>query len=244
MVVCLLEGNIGAGKTTLCQELGYFVEECIDDKFLGLFYSDPGRYGFALQMVMQTERLTTLRVAIDSDSKNAVRVIDRSVIGDWAFAACNRAIGSLSVEEWLVYQNHAGESPIEALILATSVRKRNVFVVHLEAKPEACLERAQARGGVDANSLSLEYLRTLAAAHLIALASLHNFVHLIRVPWEEYGEGESREALLCDMKDANALCKRGNADRRSLIEDAQLAIAQVENPAAKEFLRELLQSLV
>ncbi len=59
--ICI-EGNIGAGKTTLTRMLshawkGYPIfEQFTDNPFLPLFYNDPKRYGFQVELFFMTER--------------------------------------------------------------------------------------------------------------------------------------------------------------------------------------------
>ncbi len=57
-----VEGNIGAGKTTFCRmiEAEYncklILEEFTDNPFLPLFYNDPERFGFTVELFFMTER--------------------------------------------------------------------------------------------------------------------------------------------------------------------------------------------
>ncbi|MDZ4683002.1 MAG: deoxynucleoside kinase [Saprospiraceae bacterium] len=57
-----IEGNIGAGKTTLCHQLvGRFgcalvLEQFTDNPFLPPFYEQPERYAFPVELFFMTER--------------------------------------------------------------------------------------------------------------------------------------------------------------------------------------------
>lgn len=62
-----IEGNIGAGKTTLSQmlacELDYrlILEQFTDNPFLPLFYENPERYAFQVELFFMTERYKQLQ---------------------------------------------------------------------------------------------------------------------------------------------------------------------------------------
>jgi len=57
-----LEGNIGAGKTTLCKMLAkemnakLILEQFSDNPFLPHFYENPERFGFPVELFFMTER--------------------------------------------------------------------------------------------------------------------------------------------------------------------------------------------
>ena len=57
-----IEGNIGAGKTTLCKRIAkdfntqLILEQFTDNPFLPLFYQNPERYAFPVELFFMTER--------------------------------------------------------------------------------------------------------------------------------------------------------------------------------------------
>ncbi len=58
----VIEGNIGAGKTTLCKMLAddlncqLILEQFSDNPFLPLFYENPERYAFTVELFFMSER--------------------------------------------------------------------------------------------------------------------------------------------------------------------------------------------
>ena len=57
-----IEGNLGAGKTTLCKQLQerfdcrILLEQFTDNPFLPMFYENPERYAFPVELFFMTER--------------------------------------------------------------------------------------------------------------------------------------------------------------------------------------------
>lgn len=57
-----IEGNIGAGKTTLCHRIAartgcsLILEQFTDNPFLPFFYEQPARYAFPVELFFMTER--------------------------------------------------------------------------------------------------------------------------------------------------------------------------------------------
>ncbi len=67
-----IEGNIGAGKTTLCRQLSeqfncrLVLEQFSDNPFLPLFYENPERYAFMVELFFMTERHKQLQTAFSN----------------------------------------------------------------------------------------------------------------------------------------------------------------------------------
>lgn len=64
--ICI-EGNIGSGKTTLCNMLAQdynaelILEQFTDNPFLPMFYKEPKRYAFPVELFFMTERYKQLQ---------------------------------------------------------------------------------------------------------------------------------------------------------------------------------------
>ena len=64
--ICI-EGNIGAGKTSFCEQLKaeydckIILEEFDDNPFLPLFYKEPDRFAFTVELFFMTERFKQLQ---------------------------------------------------------------------------------------------------------------------------------------------------------------------------------------
>ena len=101
----IIEGNISAGKSTLCKELAnklnykLFLEPaCEGNPYLSLFYQNPKKYALKMQLWLLRRRFETFTEAIRLLSEptcNGV-LLDRSVYSDFVFAIKNFEDGNIS----------------------------------------------------------------------------------------------------------------------------------------------------
>lgn len=101
-----IEGNIGAGKTTLAHLLAkqlnarIILEEFADNPFLSKFYKDPKQYAFPLELFFMAERYKQLKEMFQTtDLFQTVTVADYFFVKCLLFAKVN-----LPDEEFRLYQ--------------------------------------------------------------------------------------------------------------------------------------------
>lgn len=101
-----IEGNIGAGKTTLAHLLSkhynarLILEEFADNPFLPKFYEDPTQYAFPLELFFMAERYKQLKELLQT--KDMFQTI---TISDYLFTKCLLfAKVNLPEEEFRLYQ--------------------------------------------------------------------------------------------------------------------------------------------
>lgn len=101
-----IEGNIGAGKTTLANKLAahfhakLILEEFADNPFLPLFYERPQQYAFPLELFFMAERYKQLKDMLHTeDLFRKVVISDYLFIKSLLFAKIN-----LPEEEYTLYQ--------------------------------------------------------------------------------------------------------------------------------------------
>ncbi|NOT36050.1 MAG: deoxynucleoside kinase [Saprospiraceae bacterium] len=104
--ICI-EGNIGAGKTTLSQMLAeefscnLILEQFTENPFLEYFYKDPERYAFTVELSFLTERHKQLQSQLkQNDLFGNINLADYSMVKSLLFAKQN-----LSPEEFRLFQN-------------------------------------------------------------------------------------------------------------------------------------------
>src|SRR5688572_15555025 len=100
-----IEGNIGAGKTTLSHLLAkhynarLVLEQFADNPFLSKFYENPGQYAFPLELFFMAERFKQLKELIHT--KDLFQTV---TIADYFFTKCLLfAKVNLSEEEFRLY---------------------------------------------------------------------------------------------------------------------------------------------
>ena len=101
-----IEGNIGAGKTTLSNILAQklnaklILEEFADNPFLPKFYEKPDQYAFPLELFFMAERYKQLK-----DFLNTQDLFQQVTISDYLFTKCLLfAKVNLPDEEFRLYQ--------------------------------------------------------------------------------------------------------------------------------------------
>jgi len=100
-----IEGNIGAGKTTLASLLSkrlnarLVLEEFADNPFLANFYEKPDQYAFPLELFFMAERYKQLKDLLHTDLFQSVTISDYLFTKCLLFAKVN-----LPEEEFRLYQ--------------------------------------------------------------------------------------------------------------------------------------------
>ncbi|MBL7750637.1 MAG: deoxynucleoside kinase [Chitinophagaceae bacterium] len=101
-----IEGNIGAGKTTLAHLLSrhfnarLVLEEFADNPFLPKFYENPGQFAFPLELFFMAERYKQLKDLIQQKD-----LFQNITISDYLFTKCLLfAKVNLPEDEFRLYQ--------------------------------------------------------------------------------------------------------------------------------------------
>lgn len=100
-----IEGNIGAGKTTLAHLLSkrlnarLVLEQFADNPFLAKFYENPAQYAFPLELFFMAERFKQLKDLIHTKD-----LFQNVTVSDYLFTKCLLfAKVNLSEEEFRLY---------------------------------------------------------------------------------------------------------------------------------------------
>jgi len=161
-------GSIGVGKTTFTElvsdDLGTkpFYEPVGDNPFLPLYYQNPKKYGFLLQIYFLNKRFELIKKAYKEDNN----VLDRSIYEDLLFTKINLKNGNMAQQEFDVYENLLNNMMEEISVLP---KKSPDLMVYLYADFDVLLNRIKSRGR--------DYEQTDSNPELV------NYYHTL---WEEY----------------------------------------------------------
>ena len=146
MTVLVLAGTIGAGKSSLTEMLAEelktqaFYESVDDNKVLPLFYENPQKYAFLLQIYFLNKRFDSIKRAL-SDNNN---VLDRSIYEYSLLFHLNADLGRADETEVEVYDDLLKNMLEE--IDSLSFKKRPDLLIHVKVSFDKMLERIKKRG--------------------------------------------------------------------------------------------------
>lgn len=166
----VLSGTIGAGKTSLTNLLAdhlnkpAFYESVEDNEILPLFYQNPKKYGFLLQIYFLNKRLDSIKAAYKDDES----VLDRSIFEDSLLFKLNADLGRATQTESDIYdsllQNMMEELP------ETSHKKNPDLLIHISISFDTMLKRIKKRGRsyeqVDKDPSLFNYYKELDARYV------------------------------------------------------------------------------
>lgn len=166
----LLEGNIGAGKSTLGRTLAEsglfaFIEEPVAiwqkgfaANLLDAFYSDMKRWAFTFQITAFVTRAKTWKEVLALTNHSRV-VLERSIFTDrYVFAKNSHQLGGMTDVEWEVYCGLWD-------FLVSNYCVEPDCILYYRTPAETCVGRMKTRGRTEESAVSLEYLRSLEALH-------------------------------------------------------------------------------
>lgn len=174
-MIVAIEALIGTGKTTVVEHLDgvKFYEPVEANPFLDLYYADPARWAYAMQVNLLWERYKAFQEAHYRSLKGERCLMDRSYYGDYAFAIVQHEAGYFTEAEFSSYERmHEALQP--NLVYPD-------LLVWLELSPAETLERIKQRGRECESSISLKYLERLDAAYKKVLKALEPRCNIIRV---------------------------------------------------------------
>jgi deoxyadenosine/deoxycytidine kinase len=150
-----IEGNIGAGKTTLAQLLAdrnktaFLPEQFDENPFLRDFYTNPDRFGFTVELSFLEERFRNVRLCLNSNKLvTADYLWEKSLV----FARVNLKGAELQLFE-RIYSVLAASIPVPDL------------VIYLHRSHETLHRQIEKRGRDFEKNISSEYLQKVGAGY-------------------------------------------------------------------------------
>ena len=155
----VIEGNIGAGKTTLaCRIADEFnarliLEHFADNPFLPKFYSDPEKYSFPLELSFLASRYKQLKdELVPQDLFKSFTVADYYFMKSLVFASA-----TLSGDEYNLYRQIF-------YIIYGSLPKPDLYV-YLHLNPDKLLKNIEKRGRIYEKAITREYLQSIQESY-------------------------------------------------------------------------------
>lgn len=147
-----IEGNIGAGKTTLAKMIAkeynakIVLERFADNPFLPKFYEDEERFAFPLEMSFLADRYQQL-----SDDLAQFDLFKNFIVSDYyIFKSLIFAQITLQKEEYFLYRKMFD-------IMYKEIAKPDLYI-YLYQKPMRLMENIRKRGRSYEKNISVEYL--------------------------------------------------------------------------------------
>ena len=160
-----LEGNIGAGKTTIMKIIGQyftsveFVEEPVSQwqnlggmNLLDAFYSDPKRWGFSFEFFSMLSKIKALLNAANSDKP--VIVIERSILSNRVFMDLSHELGKLEEIEYTMLMNTYH-------FYLQHVYPQLSGIIYLDTPVDECIKRITKRNRGEESTIERSYLQSI-----------------------------------------------------------------------------------
>ena len=164
-IIYALEGNIGAGKTTILRILGLnfndveLVEEPVKEwqnlggmNLLDSFYTDPKRWGFSFEFFSMLTKIKALLNAANSDKP--IIIIERSILSNKVFMDISRELDKLDKMEYRMLMNTYD-------FYLQHVYPKIDGIIYLDTPVDECIKRITKRNRGEECSIERSYLELL-----------------------------------------------------------------------------------
>jgi deoxyadenosine/deoxycytidine kinase len=186
----VIEGNIGAGKTTLASMIAkeynakLILERFADNPFLPKFYNDPSRYSFPLELSFLADRYRQLKEElVEQDLFRSFTVADYYFMKSLVFSSKTLEQDEFSLYRQIFY------------IIYSSLPKPDLYV-YLHVPPERLLKNIALRGR--------EYEKTITADYLFGIQeSYFNF----------FRQNPENRYLVLDVENIDFVASQRDYDR-------------------------------
>ncbi|WP_425421729.1 deoxynucleoside kinase [Phaeodactylibacter xiamenensis] len=155
----IIEGNIGAGKTTLSQMLAedfgfkLLLEEFADNPFLPHFYQNPDRYAFPVELFFMTERHKQLQQELAQRD-----LFQEGIVADYIFyKTLLFARNNLNTEEYRLFQRLFN-------ILNAAFPKPDLLV-YLHRSADRLMDNIRKRGRAFEQEIEPSYLQEIQQSY-------------------------------------------------------------------------------
>ena len=166
----IVEGNIGAGKSTFLKILQSHLDvhpvfephqrwqNIEGENLLDKFYKDTNRWAYTFQTYAFVSRAVEHDQNLEKSEKNTL-VLERSVFSDrYCFAKNSFEMGVMNKLEWQLYKEWFSWLVYRYITMPTGF-------IYLQTDPKICYERMRKRSRFEESAVSLDYLTMLHEKH-------------------------------------------------------------------------------
>jgi deoxyadenosine/deoxycytidine kinase len=160
-----LEGNIGAGKTTILKLIAKhfkdveLVEEPVKQwqnlggmNLLDSFYTNPQRWGFSFEFYSMLTKIQALLKAAESDKP--IIIIERSILSNKVFMDLSNELGKLDKMEYRMLMN-----TYDFYLL--NIYPQLAGIIYLDTPVDECIKRIAKRNRGEECNIEKSYLEAL-----------------------------------------------------------------------------------
>ncbi|MBO8441784.1 MAG: deoxynucleoside kinase [Firmicutes bacterium] len=206
----VLAGTIGAGKTSLTKLLSdhlnsqAFYESVDDNPILPLFYKDPKKYAFLLQIYFLNKRLDSIKKA----NSNKNNVMDRSIYEDALLFQLNADLGRATTTEVDIYKSLLDNMMEE--LENSSYQKNPDLLIYIDVSFDTMLKRIKKRGRsyeqIENDPSLYEYYKELTSRYNDWYKN-YNYSPKIKIDGDKYDFVEDQNAANEVLKQIDELLK-------------------------------------
>lgn len=166
----VVEGNIGAGKSTFLKMLNSYLDiepvyephqkwqNVEGENLLDKFYKDTKRWAYTFQTYAFVSRVMEHDHYIKNSAKSNL-ILERSVFSDrYCFAKNSFQMGVMDHLEWELYKEWFSWLVYQYTTLPTGF-------IYLQTSPQVCYDRMRVRSRSEEATVSLDYLNMLHEKH-------------------------------------------------------------------------------
>lgn len=173
-VLIFIEGNIGAGKSTIISKLRtndidviieplnewQNLKDSNNKNILDHFYTDMKKYSYSFQSNAFLSRIKTL---YSMNKEKDIILVERSVFSDkYIFAQNCKNVGIMNEIEWILYNNWFDWMVTKAF---EDLGVKTIGYIYLRCEPEVCHKRLTLRNRKEEKKVSLDYIKDLHKLH-------------------------------------------------------------------------------
>lgn len=208
--IIVVDGIIGAGKSTFCKILKKTLRNagipCIyhpeyqNPKYLSLFLSNQPKYAFAFQTLMLERRGEIYKSALKEKAAGYTVIIDRSLHGDMAFELMHYKVGNINKEEHEAYLSELSKIGVGAGVPDV--------MIYLDTSVQTAQKRVVVRDRLSEKSVyDISYHSRLTMVYVDLMETAEkNGILVCRVPYDihsdnfaHFNDVEYRDACVAEM---------------------------------------------